>query len=157
MEPWVLQRALQRQFMRTIGITNMLLVLCFIPIQAQSVQLLFSLMVSDFHPSAKTSSSPWRFFSLQASWCQVMEFRRVKTCLNTEGKKKSLHVTSGPQDTIACCWSEISGESKKPLIFAPWQLFTVDCLPLELWETFTSREIMRWLWNEACRYGVGIT
>lgn len=60
-------------------------------------------------------------------------------------KKKSLHVTSGPQDTIACRWSEISGESKKPLFFAPWQLFTVDCLPLELWETFTSREIMRWL------------
>lgn len=41
MEPWVLQRALQRQFMRTIGITNMLLVLCFIPIQAQSSIIIF--------------------------------------------------------------------------------------------------------------------
>lgn len=105
-----------------------------------------------FSSECKNKLFSWRFFLLQASWCQVMEFRRVKTCLNIEGKK-SLHVTSGPQDTIARRWSEISGRIKKPL-FLPWQLFTVDCLPLELWEKFTSREIMRWLWNEACRYGL---
>lgn len=58
MELCALQRALQRHFMRTIGITNMLLVLCFIPVQAQRVQLLFSLVVSDFHLSAKTRTFP---------------------------------------------------------------------------------------------------
>lgn len=147
-----LQRTLQRHLMRTIGITNLLLVLGFIPIQAQSVQLLFSLMVSDFHPSAKTGLF-LRDSSLRASWCQEMECRRVKMCLNTEGRKVPTYNPRSSETVV----SEISGESQWPLVFAPLWLFTADCLPGERWGHSLREKSRNGFERKSVNTGVRIT
>lgn len=143
-----LQRTLQRHLMRTIGITNLLLVLGFIPVQAQSVQLLFSLMVSDFHPSPKTRTFPQRFFptslmvprnGMQESE-DVSEYRRKKSpniqpeVLRNCGVRNKWRITVAP-----CFCTSVTVYSR--------------LLAGGAMGTFTSGEIKKWLWKEVCQYG----
>lgn len=115
MEPCTLQWALQRHFVRTIGITNMLLV-CFIPRQAQRVQLLFSVMVSDFHSECKNkdfSLEAFPLLTLVVPSNGIQERENVSECR----RKNILTYNLLFSETAVCCWSKISGESKWPPCF----------------------------------------
>lgn len=91
------QRALQRRRMGTIRMTNMLLLLRFIPVQAQRAQLLFSLMVSDFHPSAYTEPFPQRCFFPMSLTVPSNGIQESEDESEYRGNKNSQHITPGPQ------------------------------------------------------------
>lgn len=73
------------------------------------------------------------------------EYRRGKK--NPKPQTHKNLPTSNPRfsETVVCYQSEISGESKWPLVFALQRPFTVNCLPFGIWEMFPSEEIVKFL------------